>query len=144
MTNYLENKLIDHLFRGVPYTAPAGLYAALFTGAPSDAGGGTEASGAGYGRVNVAPSATAWAATDAPGSTAAASGGTSGTTSNNGPVNFPTPSGSWGLITHVGIYDQATGGNLLFYGAVGTPRTVSDAGTPASFPAAALSYQIDT
>jgi hypothetical protein len=41
LTNYLENKLIDHFLGTTSYTMPADVYVALFTVAPSDAAGGT-------------------------------------------------------------------------------------------------------
>mgnify|MGYP000656172872 FL=1 len=63
MSNYLENKLVDHIFRGVSFTAPAALHVALFTAAPSDSGGGTEVSGGSYARAALSPSTTNWAST---------------------------------------------------------------------------------
>lgn len=141
MTNYLENALIDFLFRGGTFTPPTTVYVAAFTAAPSDAGGGTEVTGNGYARVAVAADATHWKSTQ--GDTSATSTGTTGTTSNALDVPFPTPSGSWGTISHVALFDAATGGNMLGQGALATPRTVTDSGTPLSFPAGALSFQID-
>ena len=47
-SDYLENKVVGHVFGGAAYTAPATLYVALYTSAPSDTGGGTEVSGGGY------------------------------------------------------------------------------------------------
>lgn len=143
MSDYLENRLVDHVFRGVAYTAPAGLYVALFTAAPSDTGGGTEVSGSGYTRVNLAPSTTNWASTGGATTTTNPSAGTTGTTSNNSAITFPTPSGSWGTITHVGIFDASTAGNLLFWGALSASLSVTGASTPFSFPISALSVQID-
>jgi hypothetical protein len=142
MSDYLENKIIDHIFRGVPYTAPAALYVALFTATPSDSGGGTEVTGGSYARVNDPPSTTNWAATNAAGSTANPSAGTSGTTSDNAQINFPTATANWGTVTSVGIFDAVTGGNLLFWGALATPQVINTGGT-FSFAAAALSVQVD-
>lgn len=143
MTNYLENKLVDWLFRGGSYTPPTTWYVALFTAAPSDAGGGTEVSGNNYARVALASSTSNWAATDAAASTTNPSGGTSGTTSNNSVLSFPTPSGSWGTITHAALFDASTSGNMLWWGALTTSRTVTDSGTPFSFPISALTAQVD-
>ena len=39
---------------------------------------------------------------------------TEGQTSNNTDILFPIAGESWGAITHIGIFDSATGGNLLF------------------------------
>lgn len=137
MSDYLENKLIDQLFRAQSAPSSATLYVGLLTAAPSDSGGGTEVSGGSYARVAVASSLANWAGTQSAGSTVASSG-TSGQTSNNGAITFPTPTAGWGTVTHFGIYDAASGGNLLFYGALTIAKTVNQADT-VTFPAASLS-----
>lgn len=141
MSDYLENKIIDWLFRGQTFTPPTGLYVGLLTAAPSDTGGGTEVSGNNYARVNLAPSLANWAGTQSATSTTASSG-TSGTTSNNAQVSFPTPSASWGTVTHFGIYDATSAGNLLFYGALNIAKTINS-GDTVTFPISSLSVQID-
>lgn len=141
MSDYLENRIIDWLFRGQTFSPPAGLHVGLLTAAPSDSGGGTEVSGNGYARVNLSPSLTNWAGTQAAGSTVASTGNT-GTTSNNSAINFPTPTGSWGTVTHFGIYDAATAGNLLFFAAVTIPKSIAQ-NDVVSFAAGALTVQID-
>lgn len=142
MTDYLENKLIDQLFRNTAYTFPTTLYVGLLTAAPSDTGGGTEVSGGSYARVSVANSTTNWAGTQSAGSTTASSG-TSGTTSNNGAITFPAPTGNWGVVTHFGIYDASTSGNLLWWGALTTSKTINNGDAAPSFAAGALTVQID-
>lgn len=136
MSDYLENKLVDHLFRAQTFSAPANLYVGLLTAAPSDAGGGTEVSGNNYSRVTVANSLANWAGTQSAGSTAASSG-TGGQTSNNGSITFPTPSGNWGTVSHFGIYDAASGGNLLFWGSLTIAKTINQNDT-VSFAAGSL------
>ena len=37
-TDYLEDKVLDHVFGGSAYSAPGTLYVGLFTAAPSDTG----------------------------------------------------------------------------------------------------------
>jgi hypothetical protein len=150
MSDWLENKLIDHLFRGVAMPSFTGtLYVGLFTANPSDSGGGTEVSTAGstnYARATIARATTSsgWAATDAAGSTAATSGGTSGTTSNNAAITFNAPgSGAWGVITGMGIFDAATSGNLLFWAPLGTNKTVNANDAAPSFAIGQLQVQID-
>lgn len=137
LSNYLENKLIDWLLRGQAFTPPATVYVALFTAAPSDAGGGTEVSGGSYARVAVASSLVNWAGTQAPGSTTASSG-TGGVTSNNGTVTFPAPTAAWGSVTHAGIFDALSGGNLLMHGALSAAKTVNNGDAAPSFAAGAL------
>lgn len=143
MSNYLENKLIDHLFRGIAYTPPATLEFALFTAAPNDAGGGTEVSGGSYARVAIAASTTNFAATNATGSTTSPSSGTSGTTSNNVLITFPVPTANWGVATHMAVFDAHTGGNMLHWGALATPKTINKGDAAPSFAAGAFVNQID-
>jgi len=138
MSDYLENKLVDHVFRGQSYTLPV-LYVGLLTAAPSDSGGGTEVSGGSYARVKAAAGAsqdlTDWKSTQ---NDSLASTGTGGNTTNTNAVNFPTPSATWGTVTHFGIYDALTGGNLLFWGALTIAKTINQSDT-VTFPAGSLS-----
>jgi hypothetical protein len=117
-SNYLENKVLDHVLRypTAPYTGATTLHLGLFTANTGDAlENGTltyEVSGNGYTRK---------AATFA-----AASGGTSAT---NATVTFDAATGNWGTITHVAVMDASTGGNVLFWGAVTTPKTIETGDT---------------
>jgi hypothetical protein len=137
MSDYLENKLIDQLFRGQTAPTTTTLYVGLLTAAPSDSGGGTEVSGGSYARVAVTSSLANWAGTQSAASTVASSG-TGGQTSNNAAITFPSPSATWGTVTHFGIYDASSGGNLLFWGALTISKTINQADT-VTFPAASLS-----
>ena len=142
MSDYLENKLVDQLFRGQAYSFPATLYFGLYTTNPSDTGGGTETTGGSYARVAVSASLANFAGTHAAASTTASSG-TGGTTSNNGAITFPAPTASWGSVTGFGIFDTSTSGNLLFFGALTTAKTVNNGDAAPSFAAAAFTLQID-
>lgn len=141
LSDYLENQIIDHIFRGQVFTPPTNVYVALMTSAPTDAGGGIEVTGGSYARVAVAASLAAWAGTQAAGSTVASSG-TSGTTSNNATISFPTPTAGWGNVTHFAVYDAASAGNLLFYAPLTVAKTINT-GDTVSFAAGALTLQID-
>lgn len=136
MSDYLENKLVDQLFRGQAAPTTTNLYVGLLTAAPSDSGGGTEVTGNNYSRVTVASSLANWAGTQSAGSTVASSG-TGGQTSNNNAITFNTPSGTWGTVTHFGVYDAASAGNLLFYGALTIAKTINQSDT-VTFPAGSL------
>jgi hypothetical protein len=85
LSDYLENKLIDHLFRAQTFSAPASLYVALFTATPTDSTAGTECAGTGYSRQLITSALTAWAATQSTNPTPnnSASSGTGGTTFNS-------------------------------------------------------------
>jgi len=123
-TNYLENKLADHLFRAATFAKPTALWVGLFTAAPSDAGGGTEVTGGSYARVNLAPSDTNWLATQ--GGTSGASSGTGGATGNAVVIAYPAPTANWGTITHFAIFDASTAGNPLVWGALSVSRVVNN------------------
>jgi hypothetical protein len=141
-SDYLENKIIDWLFRGQTYTPPATIYVGLLTSAPTDAGGGTEVSGGSYARVGVSGGLTNWSGTQGAGTTTASTG-TSGTTSNNAAITFPAPTANWGTVTHFALYDAASGGNMLYYAALTTPKTINNGDAAPSFAAGQLSVQED-
>ena len=106
-TNYLEDKIINHLFgddtgaSGADhYTAPTTWYVGLQTAAPSDSAAGTEVSGGAYARQSVA-----WTL---------ASGGTA-EASNTASLTWASATTDWGTVTHAGVYDALTGGNLVAF-----------------------------
>ncbi len=137
LSDYLENKLIDQIFRAQTAPSTGSIYVALFTAAPSDSGGGTEVSTNAYARVLITSSLANWAGTQSAGSTVASSG-TGGVTSNNAIVTFPTPTSTgWGLVTHFGLFDAATTGNLLVWGSLTSSKTING-GDAVTFPIAAI------
>lgn len=138
MTDYLENKLADHIFRTTTYSQPAALAVALYTAAPGETGGGTEVSGGSYARVSNNPANANWNGTH--GTTSGASSGTGGVISNAGSLTFPTPSANWGTVTHMGLLDATSGGNLLIYGALTASKTVNNGDPAPSFAATALAF----
>lgn len=107
MSNYLENALVNATLRNTAYTSPTTVYVGLFTTDPTDAGSGTEVSGGSY----VRQSATF----------AAPSNGASSTSAD---VTFPQATANWGTVTHFGVYDASTAGNLLYHGALTTSKTI--------------------
>src|SRR3990167_6609668 len=122
-TDYAENKLIDHLFRAATFTKPTTLYIALFTAAPTDAGGGTEVTGGSYARQALNPSDTNWYATQ--GGTTGASSGTGGATSNALEVSFQQATANWGTIVAAAIFDASTSGNMLFWGNLASSKIIN-------------------
>ena len=122
-SNYLENKVLDHVLRVTSYTQPSGLWLALFNNTSGNAAANLEAgtltdetgtSGTAYVRKSV--------------TFAASSGGTAAT---NATVTFDTATANWGTITHVAIMDGGTAGagNVLFWGAVTTSKTIETGDT---------------
>lgn len=124
-SDFLELELLDHVLGAAAYTAPGTLYIALYTVAPTDAGGGTQVSGGNYSRVAVTNNATNWPA---------ASGGSK---SNGTAITFPTANADWGTVVAFGIFDAASNGNLLYWGTLGTNKTIQN-GDTASFAAGTL------
>ena len=108
MSNYLENEILDHILATGAYTMPTTVYVGLATASFNDDNSGTELSGSNYARE----SATFTAAS-------------SGTTSNSSAVEFNAATGSWGLVSHFGIFDALTSGNLLIHGAFTTAKTIA-------------------
>lgn len=109
-SDYLEDKVLDHVFGGNAYTAPSTLYVALYTSAPSDTGGGTEVSGGGYVRQTA---------------TFTVSGTNPTTASNTGAIEYPTATANYGTVTSVGIFDASSSGNLLAYANLTASKVVS-------------------
>ena len=114
LSDYLEKLLLDWSMTTGAATRPTAWFLALYTAAPSDAGGGTEVTGGGYARQAIA-----FDAASTPG----------GTTSNTAAVEFTATGAAYGTVTHIGIFDAETSGNLLWHGAMTTSRTIGDGDT---------------
>jgi hypothetical protein len=120
-SNYLEDKVLDHVLNspGSAYTAPTTLYLGLFTNTSGNAATNLEAgtltdevSGGSYARKAVTFGASS-----------------SGTCATDGTVTFDAATANWGTITHVAVMDAATSGNVLFWGAVTTAKTIETGDT---------------
>jgi hypothetical protein len=107
ISNYLENALINGTLRATTFTAPAAVYVSLHTADPTDAGSGTEVSGGSY----VRQAATF----------GAPSNGASTTTAD---ITYPQATASYGTVTHIGIFDASTSGNLLYHSPLNTSKTI--------------------
>ena len=114
LSDYAEKLLLDWMMTTGSATRPTAWYVALYTAAPSDSGGGTEVSGVGYARQSVT-----FDAASSPG----------GTTSNSADVSFTAVGGDYGTVTHMGIFDAASSGNLLWHGVLSASKTVEDGDT---------------
>ena len=114
-SDYLEQRIIDFVLNSngeFTFTSPTNVYIALFTAAPSDSGGGTECSGTNYARVDSGAFSTMTGVTD-------------GHTSNTTEIAFAQAgSGGWGTVSHIGLFDASTVGNLLYHGELTASKTV--------------------
>ena len=109
MSDYLENEILDHILGTGAYTMPTTVYVGLSTASFNDDNSGTELTGNNYAREVATFTAAA-----------------SGTTSNSAAVEFNAATGSWGTVSHFGIFDALSGGNLLIHGAFTTPKLIAN------------------
>ena len=108
LSDYAENKLLDHLLGTAAFTAPSTVYIGLSTGSFADDNSGTELTGSNYARKSIAFDSAA-----------------SGATDNTSAVEFNAATGSWGDVSHFGLFDASSGGNLLVHGAFTTAKTIA-------------------
>lgn len=106
-SDFLEQKILEHLYGLATWTAPSNLYFALFNVSPGDPGGGTEVAGGSYARVQKAAGASNFTYT-------------SNTIVTDNAVTWPQASASWGAVEAVGVFDASTSGNLLVYASIST------------------------
>lgn len=107
MSDYLENEILDHILGTGSYTMPSAVYVGLSTGSFNDDNSGTELTGNNYAREAITFGAAS-----------------SGTASNNAAVEFNAATGSWGTVSHFGIFDAASSGNLLIHGALTASKVI--------------------
>lgn len=111
LSNYAENKVLDHLFKNTSYTSPSA-YIGYFTDTITDASVPSEVSGNGYARVQI---------DNKMGSAA------SGSISNTSAITFPAASGGdHGTVVAIAIFDASSAGNMLAYGSLTASKTISD------------------
>lgn len=107
-SDYLENAVLNHLRGGTAFAQPSALYVALFTVAPTDAGGGTEVSGGSYARTVATFGAAA-----------------AGVITNSSPVTFPKATADWmsgNPMLAFAVFDAASGGNMLAWNTLSAPN----------------------
>lgn len=109
LSDYLENAILNLTLNGTAFTAVATPYLALFTADPTDAGTGAEATWTGYARQSMS---------------FATASGTGGSISTDAAITFPATDASV-TITHFGIMDAATNGNLLYHTPLDASKVLS-------------------
>jgi hypothetical protein len=103
-----ETRVLTWVFTNGSATRPTAWYLALFTTDPADDASGTE----------VSTSGTAYARQSATFSV------TGDTASNTAAIEFPTATASYGTVSHVGVFDASTGGNLIAHAALTTSKAI--------------------
>lgn len=105
-TDYYEDKLARTTFQNEAYSV-AQTYVSLHTSDPTDAAAATELTDSGYARIAASWNAPVVGA---------------GTVSNSAAIEFNAIADAGPFtVTHIGIWDALSGGNLLIY----APLTVS-------------------
>jgi len=107
LSNYLENALINGTLRNTQYNSPALVYLALYTTDPTDADIGNECSLVAYARQVITFSVP-----------------NDGVSTNLYDIVFPVVTSGSQTITHIGIRDAYTVGNLLFYAPLAVSRVL--------------------
>ena len=108
-----EVYLLDHMFGGDAYTPTLTGYIGLFVSAPADDSTGYECSGAAYARASADNTGTTWAAA------------ATGAKWNISGLLYPSATGDWGTVTAIGIFDDATAGNMLAWGHLAASKTIA-------------------
>lgn len=128
LSTYLANKLLGWLDASAMGSAPADIYVALYNGDPTDAGsGGTEVT----------------TTIDASGRKAVTWGSPSGKAmSNSGDVDFGTADAG-ATVSHIGLFDASTSGNMVGSFALSPSRSVST-GDPVKFATGDLTFDLTT
>jgi len=136
LSDYLEEALMEEIFNGHDFSPPD-TWVSLYTDSPADADTGTEVTGGSYARIEVEANGDG-----TPDWNDAAVDGTGYLVDNSDVITFATASASWGDVSHFGIHDASTGGNLLFHGALTASKAVGD-GDTFTFPAGDLDLKLD-
>jgi len=128
-STHLEHAILNHFFRNEPVTMPPALFLALYISDPTDDDIGTEIAGGAYARQPITFSAPQQI-------------NGRGQIANDTQILFPTATDNWGTVSHWGVRDAATGGNLLTYAPVPTPKLI-ESGDEAKFNADAITISVD-
>jgi len=134
LTNYLEDKIMNHVFGSTTFTKPTNYYVGLLTATPSDSAAGTEVSGGAYARQVCAFTITGTGTAQA---------------TNTSAITFPTATADWGIVGWIGIYDAVSTGNLVAFQnlqksdfSTTTTKTIND-GDIFKFNSSSIKIQLD-
>lgn len=112
LSDYLENKLLDHALGTSSFTMPVTVYVACFEDDPQDDASGTEITNLGYTREAITFDAAV-----------------GGSASNDAIITFGPAGENWSLVTHIALFDASTSGNMLFYGPLSIAQQVNTGGS---------------
>ena len=106
-SNYLADKLIDATVRNIPYDTPEDVFIALYTTDPTKEDIGSEVREPSYNRQEIVMSVPV-----------------EGQSENSAQIDFAEATSNWGMVTHIGIRDQAYDGNLLYFTAIANQKNI--------------------
>lgn len=135
-SDYAEKAVLDTVFGATAFPTIATHYIALYTALPGDAdASGTEVTGGSYARQSFTNNGTNWPAAS----------GTSPTRKQNGvAITWSAgPTANWGVVVGFAIYDTASGGHELAWGALGVNKTINNGDAAPSFAIGALTIDLD-
>ena len=107
-SDYLENKIIDHTLKGITFQPITTAYLAAFSTDPTDTGLGTECNWNNYARQAM----TFGTITD-------------GEVTTSAQLQFPALEGTDVTVGWIGIFDAATGGNMLYHTNLANAKTLT-------------------
>jgi hypothetical protein len=125
-SNTAETLVLDWLLTTGTATRPTAWYLALFTTDPAEDASGTEVSAVGTAYVRKVAAFTV----------------TGNTASNSAAIEFPTATATFGTVSHVGVFDALTSGNLIAYAALATAKVI-DTGDVLRVPLGDLDITLD-
>jgi len=125
-SNTFETHVLNYVFTTSSVTRPTAWYLALFTSNPAEDASGTEVSTSGTAYTRKAVTFTV----------------SGNTASNSAEIEFPTATASFGTVTHVGVFDASSSGNLIAYAALSTSKTI-DTGDVMRIPASDFDITLD-
>ena len=106
-SNAFETHILQYVFTTTSVTRPTAYYVGLFTSNPAEDASGTELSGSGYTRIQTTFSVSGAVA------------------QNAALITFPTATGSWGTVTHAGVFTASTSGTLIAYHSLTASKTIA-------------------
>ena len=124
LSNTFETHTLNYLFTATSVTRPTAWYVALFTSNPDEDASGTEVSGGAYARQSVAFTVSG------------------NTASNSAAIEFPTATAPYGTVTHIGVFDASSAGNLIAYAALTTSKAI-DTGDVMRIPSSDLDVTME-
>lgn len=122
------NAVLDRLLGLQAWTPASTYYLALYTTAPTEAGGGVEVTGDTYARVAITNGLTAFPAA------------VGGSKANGVAFTFAQPGALWGDIVAWGLHSHITNDALVIWGSLDDPVTVDDTSAPPSFAPGDLQF----